>query len=75
MIEKGMPRTGYSVFNENKIKIGTVTSGTFSPTLKKNLGLALIDTKEALIGRDVWVQIRKRKVKAKIVKIPFYDVK
>lgn len=75
MIEKGIPRTGYSVFNENKIKIGTVTSGTFSPTLKKNLGLALIDTKEALIGRDVWVQIRKRKVKAKIVKIPFYDVK
>ncbi len=72
MIEKGIPRTGYSVFNEREKEIGTITSGTFSPTLKKNLGLALIDVKESSIGNTVWVQIRKRKVKAMIVKIPFY---
>ena len=72
MIEKGIPRTGYSVFNGREKEIGTVTSGTFSPTLKKNLGLALIDVKESSIGNTVWVQIRKRKVKAMIVKIPFY---
>lgn len=70
MIERGIPRTGYEVLVENE-KIGTVTSGTQSPTLGKNLGMALIDHKYAEIGTEVYVQIRKRKLKAKVVEIPF----
>ena len=46
MIDKGIPRTDYPVFVGEE-EIGEVTTGTQSPTLKKNIGLALIDAKYA----------------------------
>jgi aminomethyltransferase len=71
MTERGIPRTGYPVYRGEE-KIGEVTTGTQSPTLKKNIGLALIRSEYAKTGEEVEVEIRKKKLKAKIVKTPFY---
>lgn len=49
-----------------------MTSGTQSPTLGINIGLALIDTAYTELGQEVEVGIRNKKVKAKIVPTPFY---
>lgn len=71
MIERGIPRSHYHVYVDEE-KIGEITTGTFSPTLKKNLGLALIKKEHANIDGEVFVEIRNKKVKAKIIKTPFY---
>ncbi|WP_117169240.1 glycine cleavage system aminomethyltransferase GcvT [Paraliobacillus sediminis] len=71
MIDKGIPRHGYTVLCQQK-KIGFITSGTQSPTLNKNIGLALIATDYAKQGDLVTVQIRKKEVQAKVVATPFY---
>ncbi|USD81403.1 glycine cleavage system aminomethyltransferase GcvT [Bacillus safensis] len=71
MIDKGIPRTDYPVFSGEK-QVGIVTTGTQSPTLKKNVGLALIETSVAELGVEVEVQVRKKRLKAKIVATPFY---
>ncbi|MBY8912994.1 glycine cleavage system aminomethyltransferase GcvT [Bacillus sp. YC2] len=71
MIEKGIPRHGYAV-KKDGIQIGEVTTGTQSPTLKKNIGLALLKTEFSEIGTEVEVEIRSKTVKAKIVRTPFY---
>lgn len=71
MIDKGIPRTDYDVL-VNGEKVGFVTSGTQSPTLGKNIGMALIDEKCANVGNEVTIQVRKRQLKAKVVKTPFY---
>ncbi|MFC0299307.1 glycine cleavage system aminomethyltransferase GcvT [Virgibacillus soli] len=74
MIDKGIPRTGYDVYVDDKL-IGFVTSGTQSPTLKKNIGLALIETAHAEVGTELVVQVRKRKLKAVVIKTPFLNRK
>lgn len=71
MIEKGIPRTHYEVFSGEQ-KIGEITTGTQSPTLKKSVGLALLDTEFSDIGSIVEVQIRKKRAKAKVIELPFY---
>lgn len=68
MIEKGIPRTGYDVLDLEGNKIGRVTSGTQSPATGKGIALAMIDRDEFEMGKEVIVQVRKRQVKAKIVK-------
>lgn len=71
MIDKGIPRHDYKVY-VGEDEIGFVTTGTQSPTLNKNVGLALIKSEFAVEGTEVIVQVRKRKLKAKVVKTPFY---
>jgi len=71
MIDKGIPRTGYDVMQDGNV-IGVITSGTQSPTLKQNLGNALINSDCAEIGTQVEIKVRKRILKAQIVKTPFY---
>lgn len=71
MIDKGIPRHGYEIFVDEK-EVGFVTSGTQSPTLNKNVGLVLINSQYAVEGAEVVVQVRKRQLKAKVVKTPFY---
>lgn len=71
MIERGIPRHGYPVFVDDN-EVGVVTTGTQSPTLKKNVGLVLIQRQYAELGQEVDVQIRNKQVKAVIVKTPFY---
>ncbi|MBU8908994.1 glycine cleavage system aminomethyltransferase GcvT [Desertibacillus haloalkaliphilus] len=71
MIDKGIPRTDYPVYSGDK-KVGTVTTGTQSPTLKKNIGLALLDKAYTDIGTEVSVDIRNKQRLAKVIKTPFY---
>lgn len=71
MIDRGIPRHGYPVF-KGDTQIGEVTTGTQSPTLKKNIGLALIDTKETELGNEVEVEIRGKRLKAAVSATPFY---
>ncbi len=72
MIERGIPRTHYVVYNLEHERIGEVTTGTQSPTLKKSLGLALLNSDYAALGTEVYVEIREKKVKAQVIKAPFY---
>jgi aminomethyltransferase len=71
MIDRGIPRHGYPVFVGEE-QIGTVTTGTQSPTLQKNIGLVLMNTGHAAIDNEVQVEIRGKRLKAKVVKTPFY---
>ncbi len=74
MIDRGIPRHGYPVYKGEK-QIGEVTTGTQSPTLKKNIGLALIETAYAKLDQEVEVEIRGKRLKAKVVPTPFYKRK
>jgi aminomethyltransferase len=71
MIERGIPRHGYPIFSDDQ-PIGYITSGTQSPTLKKNIGLALLKSEFAHLGSEVQVEIRQQKLAAKVVETPFY---
>lgn len=74
MIDRGIPRAGYDVFSGDR-KIGHITTGSYSPTLRKNLGLALLDSEHITEGSTVEVMIRNKPLKALIVKKPFYSKK
>lgn len=71
MVGRGIPRHGYPVY-AGDVEIGQVTSGTQSPTLKKNIGLALLDRQYAQLGQQVEVEIRKKRIPAKVIPTPFY---
>ncbi|TBL80574.1 glycine cleavage system aminomethyltransferase GcvT [Paenibacillus thalictri] len=71
MIDRGIPRGGYPVYADGQL-IGEVTTGTQSPTLKRNLGLALIDAKYSALGAKVQVEIREKRLEAVVIKAPFY---
>jgi aminomethyltransferase len=71
MIDRGIPRHGYKVF-KGETEVGVVTTGTQSPTLKKNIGLALVNSEYKSLDTELTVEIRGKKVKAKIVPTPFY---
>jgi len=69
---RGIPRHGYKVFSQDGDEIGVVTSGTQSPTLKKSIGLALLDKDYSEIETRIKVEIRNKKIEAIVVKSPFY---
>lgn len=71
MIDRAIPRTGYEVYHDGR-KVGHVTSGGFFPTLKKNMGIALVEVSCAGEGTDLEVLVRDRKYAARTVKLPFY---
>jgi aminomethyltransferase len=75
MIERGIPRHDYEVVDAEGNVIGKVTSGTQSPSLQKAIGLAYVDKSFAKEGTEIYINIRDKKVKAKIVKLPFYNNK
>ncbi len=71
MIERAIPRTGYEVYCDGKIG-GHVTSGGFFPTVKKNMGLALVDLACIDVGNSIEVVVRNKPYAARLVKPPFY---
>jgi aminomethyltransferase len=71
MIGRGVARADYPVWSSGRI-IGKVTTGSFAPTLGKNLALALVEKDVAEIGRTVEVEIRGKKIEARVVAKPFY---
>lgn len=71
MIERGIPRAGYPIRLSGR-EAGVVTSGTFAPTLGKNLGLGYLPPDAAEPGTEIEIVIRGRALKAVVVKTPFY---
>lgn len=72
VLERGIPRPRQEVF-KNGQRIGEVTSGTFSPFLKKGIAMAYVSSEHAQEGTQVSIKIRDKHVKAEIVKLPFYQ--
>ncbi len=68
--EKSFPRHGYEICS-NGTKIGHVTSGTFSPSLEKGIGMGYVADQHAAVGSVVSVLVRSKEVRATVVKIPF----
>ena len=69
---RGIPRQGYDIVDEAGNKIGTVTSGTMSPSLKKGIGMGYVNTGHTKFGTEIFIQVRNKKLPAVIVKLPFY---
>jgi len=74
MLGRGIPRHGYRVY-KNEMEIGYVTTGYYSPTLEKNIGMALVSIKYSNPGEIVYIIIRDKPIKAVIVETPFYNKK
>jgi glycine cleavage system T protein (aminomethyltransferase) len=73
LVERGgVPRSHYDVLVDGK-SVGFVTSGTSSPTLGENIGIAVIEKEFAGVGRPLEIAIRNRNVEAVQVKLPFYS--
>ncbi|WP_254411926.1 glycine cleavage system aminomethyltransferase GcvT [Dyadobacter diqingensis] len=71
MIDRGIPRGHYELCDAEGNKLGDVTSGTQSPTLQKGIGLGYVPTAYSKPETEVFVKVRDRLLKAKVVKLPF----
>lgn len=67
---KGFPRHGYDVYADGN-RVGYVTSGTVSPMLNKGIGMAIIDKPFNKIDTEIEIDIRGKKIPAKVIKMPF----
>jgi len=72
MIERGIARDEYKVFDAAGEEVGVVTSGSPSPTLSKNIALAYVPPALAALGTTLLVEVRSQRVKAQVVATPFY---
>ncbi|MEN1786166.1 MAG: glycine cleavage system aminomethyltransferase GcvT, partial [Bacteroidota bacterium] len=72
MQERAIPRQGYTITNRDGATLGTVTSGTMSPSLKKGIGMGYIAKADANVGETIYIQVRNKLVPATIYKPPFY---
>ncbi len=72
LTERGIPRHDYDIVDANGAKIGIVTSGTMSPSLKKGIGMGYVPTAFSKKGSEIFIQIRKKQIPAVVVKLPFY---
>lgn len=72
LVERGVAREGYPVIYKGEA-VGKVTSGMFSPTTGRYLGLALVPRSAAVIGTEIIILIRDKEVKARVVNRPFYQ--
>ena len=71
MSERGIPRHGYTIL-KNSTKVGEVTSGTHSPSLKVGIGLGFVDVPFHNIGSEITIEMRSKSIPAQIVKPPFW---
>ncbi|GMK40003.1 aminomethyltransferase [Paenibacillus sp. CCS19] len=72
VLERGIPRSGCDVYTNGGVQAGYVTSGTHSPSLKRNIGLALLSVEYAELGTELIVDVRGTQHKAVVVPTPFY---
>jgi aminomethyltransferase len=70
--DRGIPRAGMDVKNSSGEVIGIVTSGTFSPSLKKGIALALVEPNYA-VGDSLVVDVRGRESIANVVALPMVE--
>lgn len=73
MIDRGIPRKDYPIVNADGENIGIVTSGTQSPSLDKAIGLGYVTWENRTLDTEIFIQVRNKSIKAKVVKLPFYD--
>jgi aminomethyltransferase len=71
MLERGIARQGYPIYANGEV-VGTVTSGTQTPYLKKAIGLGYVPTALAASGTSLEIDVRGRRLKAQVVPTPFY---
>lgn len=71
LLDKGIPRQGYSLFSFDNQEMGKVTSGTLSPSINESIGLGYVWPQYAKVGSEFYVDIRGRKTKALVVPTPF----
>jgi aminomethyltransferase len=71
MIDKGIPRHDYEIRNAAGEVIGRVTSGTQSPSLQKAIGLGYVKTPYAALDSEIYISVRDKQLKARVVKVPF----
>lgn len=74
MVDRGIPRHGFEISVSGK-PAGITTSGTFSPTLDKNVGMALLEPSFTAVGTEIDVLIRNKPLRARIIPMPFYKKK
>jgi aminomethyltransferase len=72
MIDRGIPRHDYPIQDANGMVIGKVTSGTMSPSMKVAIGLGYVTTEFSQPDSEIYIQVRDKGLKAKVVKLPFY---
>jgi aminomethyltransferase len=72
MIDRGIPRHDYLIEDANGNTIGKVTSGTMSPSMKVGIGLGYVTVDHTSLDTEIFINIREKGVKAKVVKLPFY---
>jgi aminomethyltransferase len=71
LIDKGIARNGYPIVDSDGNEIGIVTSGTMSPTLSKAIAMAYVPESLSEIESEVFIKVRKKQIKAKVVSLPF----
>ena len=69
MIDRGIPRNGYKIFDHEKKNIGYVTSGTYSPTDKIGIGIGYIENSD---NNSLFIKNRDRYLGIKIIKLPIH---
>jgi AcrR family transcriptional regulator len=72
MIDRGIPRHDYPILDANGAVIGKVTSGPMSPSMKIAIGLGYVHTSHSALDSEIFIEIREKGIKAKVVKSPFY---
>jgi aminomethyltransferase len=72
MIDRGIARPHYEIVNADGEIIGNVTSGTQSPSLQKAIGMGYVPKEFSGEGKEIFIRIRDKALKAQVVKIPFY---
>jgi aminomethyltransferase len=72
MIDRGIPRHDYRILDSEGNEIGKVTSGTMSPSMKLGIGLGYVTVPNNALETEIFIEIREKGIKAKVVKLPFY---
>ena len=71
LTERGIARRGYSVRRDGR-NIGSVTSGTQTPFIKKSIGMAYVEMASSAVDSEIEIDVRGRSLKGRIIKLPFY---
>ena len=74
LLERGIPRKDYQIFDSNEKLIGKVTSGTMGPSVKKAIGLGYIKSSHNKLGNIIHLKIRNKLISARIVQLPFFKI-
>ena len=73
MAERGIPRQHYEVVDSQGETIGEVTSGTMSPMLREGIGMAYLTSEYWKPDSEIFIRIRNKDLKARVVNLPFYN--